>query len=126
MRQIGESGLDKQSGTQNVDSVALVEVARVDITKWNVGRNAGIVDDDVDLEFARFRMRKVVLCGGDDVFGARGLTDICLDGYSADAVGGGKGGCKGRGFLGGGGGCVIYNEGGAFGGKILRNGRSDT
>ena len=103
MREVGKSSLDEQSRTENIDGITLVEVTRVDVTKGDVGGDASVVDDDVDLEFARFWMREVILCCGDDVFGTRGLTDVCLDGHGADSMGGREGGRESGCFFSGGG-----------------------
>ena len=69
--------------------------------------DAGVVDDDVDLEGAGFGMGEVVFGCGDDVGGTVRVAEVGLDGDGFDGVGffqflGESVGARGRG-----GGCVV-------------------
>lgn len=96
------SGLDDEQGAEDVDAVGGFEVFLGDVLEGRVARDAGVVDDDVDLEgFVGRRWGEVVFgnCeeGGYACWGA----DVALGGHGADVVGGGELLCEGGGELGG-------------------------
>jgi hypothetical protein len=71
-----------------------VEVLAIDgalgrVVEEAIGADAGVVDEDVDLEFA-LGGGKVLLCGGEDRGdGFFGVEEVGLDGDAADGVRGG-------------------------------------
>ena len=64
------------------------------------GRDAGVVDDDVDLEFSRFRVREVVLRCSDQVCGSGWVAEVGLHGQGFDRVCGFEARCELLGGLG--------------------------
>lgn len=115
----------EQEGAQDIDVIGCVKVLELDIRYLVVPGNAGIVDEDVDLEFgvrAGRRREKVVLCGGDEGRGPVGGTQVGLHAISLDAVFRlqlfGQVLCeRGRG-LGG----VVDDDVATFGGQVLCDG----
>lgn len=67
MGEVWKRGLKKKDGTEHIDIVDLCEGFYSHILQRLVLRNAGVVDDDVDLEFARLWVGEVVLGGRDEV-----------------------------------------------------------
>lgn len=65
VRQVRERGLDEQERPEHVDVVQFVEFGDGRIFDGRDDGHAGVVDDDVDGELARFRVREVVFCRGD-------------------------------------------------------------
>ena len=63
-----------------------MEITRVNLPQGRVAGDAGVVDDDVDLEFAGFGVGEVDFGGGDDVFGAVGVAHVGLDSDGANVV----------------------------------------
>lgn len=70
MREVRLGGLQEEDGAEHVDVVLPVEVVRGDLLQWEVLRDGGVVDDDVDLEFPASGVREVVLGCVDEVGGA--------------------------------------------------------
>lgn len=63
--EVRDGGLDKKEGAQDVDGISFVEFLHRDGFDGHYGGEAGIVDQDIDLKFARLWMREVVLRRGD-------------------------------------------------------------
>ena len=79
-------GLDQQEGTQDVDAVGLGEVVDFHVGNVVVAGDAGVVDDDVDLEGA-VGLGEGGLGGGDDGLGTFEGADVGLHGHGGDGVG---------------------------------------
>ena len=107
MREVGERGLQEQDGPEDVDGVGAMKVVERDVGEGAVHGDAGVVDQDVDLEFPGFGVREVVLGGAYDVGGAGGGADVGLDGDGCDGVGLREGGGELCGFGAGGVGGVV-------------------
>ena len=84
-----------------------VELGGGDVRQGDVGGDARVVDEDVDLELVRFRVGEVVFGGGDDVGWGGGLAEVGLDGDGFDAVRSLEFGREVGGFLRGAVGCVV-------------------
>ena len=75
----GLGGLHEQEGSPHVDVVLPCEFGGVDFGDAPVLRDAGVVDEDVDLEFARLGVREAVLGYFDHVRGTGLGAHIGLD-----------------------------------------------
>ena len=64
MGQVREGGLHEEDGAEDVDGVLAVEFFGGDGAEGLVFGDAGVVDEDVDLEFAGAGVGEVVFCGG--------------------------------------------------------------
>lgn len=84
--EVGLHGFHEQEGAADVDVVNVCEVVCVALFDGEVAGYAGVVDDDVDLEFFGFGVREVVGCDVDDVLGAVEGAHVGLDGEGFDAV----------------------------------------
>lgn len=62
--EIGEGGLHEEDGTEDVDGVLAGEFFGGDGAEGPFFGDAGVVDDDVDLEFAAAGVGEVVFGGG--------------------------------------------------------------
>lgn len=122
--------LGEEKRGEDVDRVLPVKVLRGDgpargIVQVAVSGDAGIVDQDVNLQLARGA--KFLLCRVDDsCHGLFGLAQVGLDRFAADAVGGGQRGTqvfcvRARGL-----GCEVQEQGAALGGKVASNGFADS
>ena len=85
-REVGERGLHEQEGAEDVGSVLGVEGVGGAGFEGQVLADAGVVDDDVDLELAGFGVGEVVFGGGDDVGAAGGGAEGGLHGDGFDGV----------------------------------------
>ena len=54
MREVGQGGLQQENGAEDVDGVYLGELFGSDVAEGFVACDAGIVDDDVNLEGTGF------------------------------------------------------------------------
>jgi hypothetical protein len=118
MRQVGNGGFHEEERAADVDVVELREVLAVAVFDCEVGGDAGVVDDDVDLKLAVFRVREVVLGQFDDVRGAVFGSEVGLHGEALDVVGLLEFVGELLGLFGGGVGGVVDYEVGAFGGEV--------
>ena len=64
MGEVGKCGLHEEDGTEDVDGVLAGEFFGGDVWYELVLRDAGVIDDDVDLEFAAAGVGEVVFGGG--------------------------------------------------------------
>lgn len=78
--------MHEQEGTEDVDTILRIVFLNCDVLNLVVDRDAGIVDDDVYLEFSRLGVRKVVLCGADQMCRSCLLTEIGLHDECGDPV----------------------------------------
>ncbi len=85
--EIGQRGLHEQNGSEDIDVVLPVETLGGDFFQGEVPRDARVVDDDVDLEFAASGVREVVLGCVYDVGWSIGVAHVGLDAEDGDAVG---------------------------------------
>ena len=121
---MGDCGFDEHGGADDVDGVEAGEVFGGQGAEGFVVRDAGVVDDDVDLQafaFAEDHFR-----GFDDLFGARGGAHVRLHGDGVDVMVclqffGEVGGAL-RAGVGG----VVEEEGAAFAGEVGGYGGANT
>ena len=83
-REVRLGGLDEEERAEDVDLVGNVKVGDLDVGDLVVVGDAGVVDDDVDLELAGGG--KGGLGGGDELGGARRGGEVGLDDESADLM----------------------------------------
>lgn len=79
--------MEQENGSQNIDLITPFELTDLDLGKLLVLGDTGIVDQDIDLEFAGLGMRKVVFGCVDDMVCAGFVGHVGLDDQSRDAVG---------------------------------------
>jgi len=70
VRQVGDGGFHEEERAAHVDVVEVREVFAVAVFDCEVTGDAGVVDDDIDLEPAVLGVREVVFGEFDDVRGA--------------------------------------------------------
>jgi hypothetical protein len=76
--------LDEEQGAEDVDSVGLVELLKGDVAEEGVLGDAGVVDDDVDLELGV--AGEGGLCLADQTGCAFWGADVGLYGEGSDGV----------------------------------------
>ena len=86
--------MQDKDGAQHVDGIQSRVFSWRDILQERILVDPGVVDDNVDLELARFRMGEMVLGHGDQMRRAVRVTHIRLHRNGFDAVGGLQGGSK--------------------------------
>lgn len=119
VREVRARGFHEEERAADIDVVEESEVVAVALFDGEVAGDAGVVDDDVDLQLAGLGVREVVLGHLDEVRGAVLGAHVCLDGQAFDAVGvlqllGELLGLVGRGL-----GCVVDHETCAFAGEVF-------
>ena len=92
MGEVRECCFDKHGGTNNVHIILGFEILWSELFQGKILSNSCVVDNDVDLEFARFGMGEVVFGGGDYEFRAGCISHIGLDGDNFNIMLGLKGG----------------------------------
>ena len=107
MREVGQGGLQQENGAEDVDGVHFGELFGSDVAEGFVACDAGIIDDDVNLEGTGFGVREVVFSCVDEIGRTGGRADVGLDGERTDIVLGFKLRDKFGGGLGGGVGGVV-------------------
>lgn len=88
MGEVRKGGFDEQDRAEHVDGVDLRECFRCDFLHRHVPRDPRIIDQDVDLEFARFGVREVVLRRRDQMRRPVWVTHVGLNRYGLDSMGG--------------------------------------
>lgn len=78
--------MHEEDGAKNVDFILVVEGVGGAGFEGHVLADAGVVDDDVNLELVGFGVGKMVLSRGDDMCGAVGAAQVSLYGDSFDGV----------------------------------------
>lgn len=63
MREVRQGSLDDEERTKHIDGVDFTKCFRGALFDCVEAGDAGVVDEDVDLEFSRFRVREVVFRG---------------------------------------------------------------
>jgi hypothetical protein len=86
VREVGQGGLGEEQGPEDVDAIGVLVGVDGDVLEQLVDGDAGVVDEDVDLEGAGLGVREVVLGRGDEVGWAGGVTQVGLDDEGGDAV----------------------------------------
>jgi len=124
-RQIWHGGLYEKQRSTHVDVVLKGKVFCITILDDPIHADAGVVDDDVDLELAALRLGEVVLCHFYDMCWAClathvGLDDECLDGVTTlelfrEALYAAAGGF----------GSIIHDEVGSFRSEVFTYGGAD-
>lgn len=116
--------MNEEERAEDIDAVGRFEVGDGYGREGRVEGDAGVVDEDVDLEFA-VRGREVLAGERNELGWAGGRAEVGLDGDRADVVGGGEVVCDGGGEVGGGGRSVVDDQVAALGGEVLGDGRAD-